>query len=82
MSKKTSKFRNAVAPWLPFAFCVCLSCLVMFSLIQFGKIEAAYPAFFCFLPMTFFFVANAVIMNRKEIKRLSEKIEKLEIDKE
>jgi len=50
----------------------------MFTLVTTGKIEAAYPAFFCFLPMTFFFVAVAVAQIGKELKRLSDRIDQLE----
>ena len=78
MGTETSGFKKLIGPWIPFAFCVFLCGLVMFVLMKTGKIENAYPAFFCFLPMTFFFVAAAMAQIRKEIKRLSDRIDQLE----
>jgi hypothetical protein len=78
MNAETPSFKETIGPWVPFGFCVFLCGLVMFILVTTGKIEAAYPAFFCFLPMTFFFVAVAVVQIGKELKRLSDRIDQLE----
>lgn len=77
MSNEMFGFRKA-APWIPFGFCVFLCGLVLVMLMSTGKVDNAYPAFFCFLPMTFFFVAVAVSQARKEIKQLSDRIDQLE----
>lgn len=81
MNDETPAFKKTIGPWLPFGFCVFLCGLVMFILVTTGKIETAYPAFFCFLPMTFFFVAVAVTQIRKELKRMSDRISQLEKEK-
>ena len=81
MNDDVSASKKAVGLWLPFAFCVFLCGLVMFTMAKTGKMETAYPAFFGFLPMTFFFVAAALVQIRKELKRMSDRITELEKDK-
>jgi len=81
MNNEVSAFKKTISPWVPFAFCVFLCGLVMFTLKKTGRIETAYPAFFCFLPMTFFFVAVAMSQIMKELKRLSDRIDRLEKEK-
>ena len=81
MNDEVPAFKKTIVPWVPFAFCVFLCGLVMFTLTKTGRIETAYPAFFCFLPMTFYFVAMAVGQTRKELERLSDRIDRLEKEK-
>jgi len=52
--------------WFAAALCV----IVLVSLIL-GSVEAAFPAFFCFLPVVFYFIALT-------IKNLTERISRLE----
>ena len=78
MSVQMSGFRKAALPWIPFAFCVFLSGIVMVTLKLTGHMEWAFPAFFCFLPMTFFFVAATFGEIRKDLKRMSDRIQQLE----
>jgi hypothetical protein len=55
MNGKSPAFKESICPWIPFIFSVVLSGIVMLLWIITGNIETAYPAFFCFLPMSFFF---------------------------
>ena len=82
MGTETSGFKKLIGPWIPFAFCVFLCGLVMFMWKKTGNIATAYPAFFCFLPMTFLFMGIALGQTRKELKRLSDRIDQLEKGKE
>ena len=81
MNDETPAFKKAASPWVPFAFCAFLCGLVLFTLMKTGKMETAYPTFFGFLPMAFFFVAAALVQIRKELKRMSDRITELEKDK-
>ena len=76
MKDEVPTFKRTLAPWVPFAFSVFLCGLVILVWI-----EPAYPAFFCFLPMTFFFVAVTVGQIRKELKGLSDRMDRLEQEK-
>jgi hypothetical protein len=78
MNDRAPAFKKTLGLWAPFGFCVFLCGLVMFILVKTGKIETAYPAFFCFLPMTFFFVAVVFTQLRKELERMSDRIDQLE----
>jgi|GEM_PF-2530229 len=82
MSEEVSGLKKAISLWSPFAFCVFLCGLVVFTWKKTGNIEAAYPAFFCFLPMTFLFMGLALVPIRRELKRLSDRIDQLEKHKE
>ena len=62
--------------WLPFAFAVGLSFLVLSSLRQDMKFWE--PAFYSFLPMCFFFGAFALHRTMKEVRELREKVAQLE----
>lgn len=84
MNDEESAFKQAIkakgpwiVPWVPFAFCVFLCGRVMFTLIKTGRMETVYPMFFCFLPMVFFFVAMVVTQIRKDLKRMSDRIDQL-----
>ncbi len=78
MNDEVPEFKKAAGPWVPFVFCLVLCGIVMFTLVKTGNIGPAFPAFFCFLPMAFFFVAVAVTQIRKELKRMSDRMDQLE----
>ena len=78
MKEERFGFRKVTLPWVPFVFCAFLSGMVMVMLKLTGHMEWAFPAFFCFLPMTFFFVAVALVDLRKDLKHLSDRIQQLE----
>jgi hypothetical protein len=81
MKDAVPAFKRTIGPWVLFAFSVVFCGVVMFTWAKTGRIEAAFPAFFCFLPMTFFFVAAMVGPIRKELKGLSDRIDRLEQEK-
>lgn len=78
MHRQETGFKRSVGPWIPFAFCAALSGIVVVSGIRGEKWENTFPAFFCFLPMTFFFLAPVIVELKKEIKQLSDRIDQLE----
>jgi|WetSurMetagenome_2_1015567.scaffolds.fasta_scaffold802169_1 hypothetical protein len=78
MNNKVPALKKTIGQWAPFSFCVSLCGIVMVVYITTGKIETAYPAFFCFLPMAFFFMAVALGQISKELKQMSDRIDQLE----
>jgi len=82
MKDEVPAFKRTIGPWVPFAFSLVLCGLVMFVWAKTGRIEPAFPAFFCFLPMTFFFVAATVGQIRKELRGLSDRLDRLEQEKQ
>jgi hypothetical protein len=62
----------SVSFWLPFGF----AALVCYLALK-GR-EAAVPAFYSFLPLTFMFVAFAFSGLYGELRRLEQKIQSLE----
>ena len=81
MKGKRPAFKETICPWIPFIFSVVLSGIVMLLWTITGNIETAYPAFFCFLPMTFFFIAAVVSHLLKQLNRMSDRIDQLEAKK-
>ena len=61
-----------MAFWIPFAFSIVVAALGLVSR------DPANPAFYAFLPMTFFFVALAFGRVDAEMRRLEEKVDALE----
>ena len=62
--------------WVPMAFCgfLCLLALAM----QIGPdTEAWKPAFYCFLPMCFFYVGATTSHMQREIRELRKQVEEL-----
>lgn len=72
--KKISRFLYAVLFWLPFAFAVFLSWEML------SNREAAWPAFYSFLPMTFFFVGVAFMELAARIRRIENRLESKKSD--
>jgi hypothetical protein len=75
--------------WTPVAFSAALSVIVVVSHISAGlrlkapptAVDVWVPAFFCFLPMTFFFASASHLQTRKQIKELEARIQQLEAAK-
>lgn len=69
--------------FLGFAFCCVLSGVVYFGfavLADHGISASAWqPAFYSFLPMTFFFVGVNTLRMQKELDELREKVSDLEL---
>jgi len=63
--------------WIPAAFCAILSLIALA-----GSFHTAdfwwRPAFFCFLPMCFFFVGSATSMMHRELRDLRQRLTALE----
>ena len=58
-----------IAPWIPFTFCVLLTqaCIWLPG-------GAGSPAFYCFLPMCFFFVASMQLAMARRLRALEEQL--------
>jgi len=72
--KKLSEF---ALPWLPFAYAVYL-CYSALSHIAPSEMKPWEPAYYSFLPMTFFFVGVAVYYMQRQIRELRGTIAKLQ----
>ncbi len=83
------EIRQRYEVWTPFAFSVALSVIVVVSHISAGlrlkapptAVDVWVPAFFCFLPMTFFVASASHWQTRKHIKELEARIQQLEATK-
>ncbi len=66
--------------WVAPAFAAVLSAIVLTVslLVKPHSYEAGFPAFFCFLPGAFYFVAAAQVEGQKQIHDLQQRIEQLE----
>lgn len=80
IASKVEATRIAMLPWLAFSFCTFLCGLLVFMRMRTG-IDAAFPTFYCSLPMAFFFVGIALAHILKELKRMSDRISQLEKEK-
>lgn len=68
-----------IAHWIPAAFCAVLSALVLGVQLKLGSDSSAWkPAFYCFLPMCFYFVGSATAQRHKELKELRQRLAALE----
>jgi hypothetical protein len=70
--------RERLAPWLGFSMSVAVCGIVVLSQFVFRDFGVAFPAFFCFLPMAFFFAALAQAQNHGQIQELQARIQRLE----
>jgi hypothetical protein len=66
--KLLSRFLEIAMFWVPFVFAAFLSFLVMRSP------DSAWPAFYSFLPMTFFFVGAAFMVLVARVRRLERQV--------
>ena len=66
--------------WEAPIFAALLSALILVSpfAIKPHSYEPAFPAFFGFLPMAFYFAARAQVASQKQIRDLQQRIEQLE----
>ncbi|MDQ2799912.1 MAG: hypothetical protein M3Y13_09740 [Armatimonadota bacterium] len=66
--------------WTAPLFAAVLSAITLGAsfLVKPHSYEAGFPAFFCFLPMAFYFSAAAQIESQKQIRALQQRIEALE----
>jgi hypothetical protein len=61
--------------WIPFLFSILLCGLVIMDIKAFKDMPFGFPAFICFLPMVFFFIAATT---SGYISALESRIQKLE----
>ena len=66
--------------WTAPLFAALLSAVVLISFfgLKPHSYEAGFPAFFCFLPMAFYFAAAAQAASQKQVRVLQQRIEQLE----
>ena len=66
--------------WIAPLFAAVLSAIVIISFfgLKPHSYEAGFPAFFCFLPMAFSFVAASQVASQKQVRALQQRIEQLE----
>ena len=64
--KNISEF---LGPWIPFVFAVYLCYSTLFRVAQ-TDVKSWEPAFYSFLPMTFFFVGTAIFHLWREVRAL------------
>jgi hypothetical protein len=68
---------KSISHWIPAAFCAFLSLLALS--MQIGSDSGAWkPAFFCFLPMCFFFVGGTTSQMQREIRELRRQLTDLQ----
>ncbi len=68
---------KTITHWIPAAFCAFLSFLALS--MQIGSDSGAWkPAFYCFLPMCFFFVGAATSQMQREIRELRKQLTELQ----
>lgn len=69
--------KQTVSHWIPAVFCAFLSVIALS--MQIGSDSWAWkPAFFCFLPMCFFFVGAATSQMQREIRELRKQLTELQ----
>ncbi len=66
--------------WVAPLFAAVLSAFVLISFfgLKPHSYEAGFPAFFCFLPMAFYFAAAAHVASQKQVRDLQQRVEQLE----
>lgn len=76
----SSKPKTSRPYWTAPIFAAILSVITLGSgfLVTPHSYEAGFPAFFCFLPMAFFFSASAQAESQRQIRALEERMEQLE----
>ncbi len=66
--------------WAAPLFAAALSAITLCSsfLVRPHTYEVGFPAFFCFLPMAFYFAATTQIESQKQVRDLQQRVEQLE----
>lgn len=79
-NRKSQRTQSLPGPWAAPIFAAGLSAITIsvFLLIKPHSYEAGFPAFFCFLPLAFYFGATAQIESQKQVRALQLRIEQLE----
>lgn len=77
---RPSKLDTLRSCWAAPLFAAALSVLTLgvFFLVHPHSYDPGFPAFFCFLPMAFYFSAAAQVESHKQIRALQQRIEQLE----
>ena len=71
------KNRSMIAHWVPAVFCAFLSLTALAVQIR-ANAPFLMAAFFCFLPMCFFFVGVVTASNHRELLQLRDRLAALE----
>mgnify|MGYP001213421574 CR=1 FL=1 len=66
-----------IAHWMPAVFCAFLSLLALSMQIRSDSGDWK-PAFYCFLPMCFFFVGSTTSQMQREIRELRKQLAELQ----
>lgn len=70
--------RFSISLWSAFILGVLLCGLVFYAIKTTGKMDVALPAFFGFLPMTFFFVGVGMSKLLRALRKIHKRLESLE----
>lgn len=71
--------RQKFSHWIPMAFCAFLSLMALTLQIALGPDSSAWqPAFFCNLPLCFFFVGALTTQLQREIRDLQAQVAELQ----
>lgn len=69
--------RGLWASYIPFAFTALLCGMVVAGILS-GNPNVGLPAFYCFLPMSFFYLGGSLTESSKQVRVLEEKVKLLE----
>ena len=80
LSNTRSRKSTAFGPWTAPLFAAVLGLIVLVThfFVQPPSYEVGFPAFFCFLPMAFFYGAAVQSESQKKINALQVRVEHLE----
>ena len=67
-----------IAHWIPALFCALLSAMALGMQLPGSESSAWKPAYYCFLPMCFFFVGSVSAQMQQELKELRQRLAVLE----
>ncbi len=64
--------------WIAFAFAAILGLITMVPITASGNDAGRIMVYICFLPMSFFYAASALVQTRARVKELEARIAELE----